>query len=237
MSVLIALLFAYNAFAGVLFDGNNDFITTTLNPSWTDAATYTFYTRFTYSDNGATQVLFGQYDDANNRVQLQITSGDALQFLFVIGSTVKQTASIETLTDGACYTVTFVKNAGVLQIFLNGTEVTYFIQDTYTLGTKSLTSNIFIGARDDTPNLPFAGKMYSAIVYDVALTNSEIALHAKGNPITLFYRNSTVVAYDMLGTDGATVARVRDISGNGNYGTGTNGPVYVSTNAKTKKRR
>ena len=182
--------FVYNSGDGYCnFDGTNDYINTGLTESFTTTCKKTWEFKLKSNDYSNAQKLFCIYNDNDNRMDIQITTSNRLDFLFIANSAIERATSTTTLTNGNEYTLHFVKDEDELRIYIDGVEVSYGTQDAFTF-TWNPSADAQIGIRNSA-DLPFDGEMYWVAYYKDALSHGRITANsALGNDMGLVGNNA-----------------------------------------------
>jgi len=138
--------------SSLLLDGNSDYVTVPDSNDWnfgTGDFTIDMFVRFASLDG--TQIIYSQYVDDNNRIELDHYAGDKMSFNVTNSSTVKaayNTPSAIGLTINTWYHVAVVRSGTSLKLYIDGTEIT--LTETTAISTNSLDdvgSALGIGAR------------------------------------------------------------------------------------------
>lgn len=164
--------YGYNQNPWFRFDGVDDYIATNYKPFFTNSSVHTFEAKIFWVAN-ALRYLFGTYDDGSNFWGVYGNTDGTIKGRFVIGGAVRDVASVDTLSTG-WNTVTLTKNGGTLQLYINGSEVSYSTQNTYNLGNKIYTNAMSFGKLNAYAAGPFDGLISWASVYETALTSGTI---------------------------------------------------------------
>jgi len=155
---------------------SNSNIGTIYNVPYTDISKFTWEKIIIFTTGIGIQTFFGQEDDGSNFVRAYTSNLEKLTLDFMSGGVLKRAQSIETVSNGRHH-IAFVKDGATPRIYLDGTEVTYGNQQTYNLGTFSLTNNLRIGVME-VIGQGFDGDAKLDAVYNTALSSATIAVNA-----------------------------------------------------------
>jgi hypothetical protein len=209
------------------FDGTDDFVDMGDSSDWDSLDTITFSMWFKADILSGTNQLGGNLDNDdddsgfaiywyNNELVFAIYDG-ALELAKVSFTTVNTWIHVVGVAPGS--------GNGVLKIYINGSELTYTVQESQTGTIANSADNVIIGANADTISRYFSGFIDDVRVYNRALSASEIQrlydLGATTHINTTIetnsdLRNGLVGHWTFDGKDMGP--NVRDRSGQGNHG-------------------
>lgn len=157
-------------------DAINNRITTNKILTFNPTNDITFEMVFDYTDNGTFQILSGLDDGDTTRCNMLIRDTDKPQMSVAgVAGIGKNILSGVPLTNGVRYHLVYRKDAGVISIHTNGSEVAFYdSQDTW-VHTKTWTQKLNLMERGGiAAAIPFLGKFYWFCIYNTALSDARI---------------------------------------------------------------
>ena len=225
--ILLSLFLISNCWAGIDFDGVDDYVDL-INLAETSSGSFSMWIKPSVNIDSNSQIgLFnnGTVDIESIIVRWYGALG-ALDFYITDGDWVTAQTTTTSWTGGVWYYIVGTWNGTNIKIYINGQ-----LQDSELQGSPvTKTGNWHIGlAGLSTTPLYFPGLIDEVTIWNVALTQTEIDLlynsKIKGMPLQI--RPANLVLYcpidDQETGTSADGDIVRDLSGNGNNGTGVDG--------------
>jgi len=214
---------------GVEFDGSDDYIDCGTGASCPDVVTISFWLKWNGSTGNHQHILAKRDSNSSNGMQynfhLNYSSGT---YYFGMGCYTSWWITSISPSEGEWEHVVMILRAGdgTDELWVNGVQ-----EDTDTTATicSKTSANLHLGRGDSTYVEDLKGILTEVALWDVALTESEIKLLAnsrqKGMPLQI--RPDHLKLYLPLDDhpDGTTNGSFKDLSGNGNDGTGYNGVI------------
>ncbi len=157
------------------FDGGADKVICDHYMSWANATLRTFEFKVDFVDNNDFQILAGDWNGAANKFMVLVEPTEEVSFYMSIGGVLRYSKSTEKLSNGK-HTLHYLFDAGVLRMAIDGVEVTYARQNTYTFGNRTSTSKTCIG-NDQRNAFAWNGKIFVPSIYEKVLSVPTMAAH------------------------------------------------------------
>jgi len=236
--LLIFLLITTSCFAGVDFDGVDDFINVSDSASLDVTSAISISIWFYTNTVSVREAPLNKYDTASERAYAininETNNGDIVAYLgYSNGDSYKKASSVGSTISISTWhhiVITWGKavDSGKIKIFVDGSEVSYIKQESLTEDLSNVAEDIFIGKAYGSQRY-FDGPLNELAIWNNDLTETEITMlsksEKKGTPLHIKSANLIVylplddVAYG-TSADGTTFV---DRSGTGNDGTGVDG--------------
>lgn len=198
-------------------DGVNDYVSVphsaTLNISGNFSIEYWIKTSST--DGG---IVIGK--DAYNCYWSYLSDLGYVSIAFYSGS-VKELYSVTTVNDGNWHHVVGVYNGSTLKIYIDGVEDN---SGSFSGAVATSGNNLYIGARNATPDDEVAMLLDEIRIYSKALSPTEVTTHYANGLGQYGSAESNLVA--LWHCDEGTGSTINDSSGNSNTGTLNNGATF-----------
>ena len=229
--ILAFLLIASSCWAGIDLDGTDDMITTPSAAVNLNLGTFYLRLKLDYDTTSEITRVFTDTDTARHAFYYSGSptgSGENGIQMYNDGR-VSNFLSPSSWTIGQSVVFIFIYNkiGNVQRLFINGVEETVDTTEG-TWGSTGLGTNFYIGSRFSQTDT-YDGVVQEVATWSVALTQSEIDLlvNSKLRHILLQIQPANLKGYwsmdDQETGTSADADTVRDLSGNGNNGTGDNG--------------
>jgi len=188
--------YIYNSGDGYcLFENNDDYILTEYPLLLTNASKFTIELFANRKTNGVNEVFCGLEDDSANYFLFFLNATNNVVANITINSTTYLVQSSTTIAVGLHHFV-FIKDGGTLKLYVDGTECSYTIQNTYNYGDFNYGRSMLIGADALIPAYGFNDKVYWYGIYDDAISEARIITNeGLGTDLGLFGTNDGDTMY------------------------------------------
>jgi len=219
------------------FNGTSDFIQYPSLLNLGNVFTINFWIKPT-SNTRQTIVSNGYPYLANKGFFFTCPGNSSTDMFLSLGNDQKQVQSnTGAITTGVVQMVTAVANGagGLMKLYVNGTEVSYAVQQNADISLQ-YDSGIFVtGKRDTTTSDYLSSNLYALQIYNRALSATEVSQNYEAQKSK--FANTIVQQGLVLNLDAGNPYSYAgagttwyDVSGNNYNGTLTNGPTYTSDN-------
>lgn len=213
------------AFNGAVFNGTNAIVNTTLNTTkFNSSLPFTISFWIKTKDAAATsRGIFSRWENADPKRDFSFQKSTANKVRFQVSAdglagTIVSKDTTVSIADDQWHHIVGVFNGTWVQVYGDGTAGT---TSNTAVNNQCTTSNVKIGFHVGATNSYLLGSLREILIYNVALTNTEILSLYAGNLITrgLIYRYPLSEGYDDVingeaGTNSnATLATIEDAVG------------------------
>lgn len=162
------------------FDGVNDYVSSQFARTFSNAGSITLELKIHYMNDGNDRYFF-MFGDNINAFAGGYAAGatNAISWFIKSGANTRSATSNETLVQNTDYTLHFVKNGATLQLFINGVEATYAVQQAYNLGNLAIVRGVDLGIRQFDLSRANTSRVYWFATYDnTVLSNARLTTNA-----------------------------------------------------------